>query len=61
MGLSRRGVAVELFTPETSVMLLIDHQVGTLGFCPNIPESAFAKRARARFEAIIAQLDEMSA
>lgn len=38
---------MELFTPETSVMLLIDHQVGTLGFCRNIPEKMIVQNTRA--------------
>jgi len=38
---------VKLFNVEDSVMLLIDHQVGTLGFCRNIPQKMIIQNARA--------------
>jgi nicotinamidase-related amidase len=38
---------MDLFTPEDSVMLPIDHQVGTLTFCRNIPQSMIVQNTRA--------------
>lgn len=41
----------KLFNVEDSVMLLIDHQLGTLTFCRNIPQKMIVQHARtlARF------------
>jgi nicotinamidase-related amidase len=35
------------FTPQDSVMLLIDHQQGTLNFCRNISQKTIVQNARA--------------
>lgn len=35
------------FTPQDSVMLLIDHQQGTLNFCRNISRKTIVQNARA--------------
>ncbi len=35
------------FTPENSIMLLIDHQQGTLGFCRNISTKMIIQNTRA--------------
>lgn len=37
----------KLFNIEDSVMLLIDHQRGTLGFCKNIPHKMIVQNTRA--------------
>ncbi|XP_055345060.1 probable hydrolase YcaC [Paramacrobiotus metropolitanus] len=46
---------VKLFSPADSVMLLIDHQQGTLNFCRNIPHKMIIQntRALARFAAAL--------